>query len=364
MRDMNDLKNAFGKADAGFVSNVYQTLASLQASEKRRTVKRSGFRLAAAIAVVCILSTITVLAATNTWGILDFITGRGQARVLPEAADMVQKDVAQSGGQTGFGSFEVREAIFDGKNVYLVIDVKPSNLKYLLLGPDASPLDPIGSLGPSFSDKSGTIEEYANDNHLEMINTSVGISGVNSVDYLLNEDGTLVYMLNGSYASSSLQATIEVDYAMAPFVRREGKMAIDAENIQRSTFLVALDNSGVKAVATSTAPAAFNNFGVQVDKVTLFGSSMAVYADIEYSVIDDEKFARAKDGLWFDFVDERGNVLPSGAALWGGVEAFDETHFIQRTTLQAAEALPAEISLRCFDFSEKDRYETQTLEMK
>lgn len=364
MRDMNDLKNAFGKADDGFVSNVYQTLASLQASEERRTVKRSGFRLAAAIAVICILSTVTVLAATNTWGILDFLTGRGQAIVLPEAADMVQEDVAQSGGQTEFGSFEVREAIYDGRNVYLVIDVKPSNPKYLLLGPDASPLDPIGNLGPSFSDKSGTIADYAKDNHLEMINTSVGISGVSSVDYLLNEDGTLVYMLNGSYASSSLQATIEVDYAVAPFVSREGKMAIDAENIQRSTFLVALDNSGVKAVSTSTAPAAFGDFGVQVDKVTLFGSSMAIYADIEYSVIDDGKFARAKDGIWFDFVDEQGDVLPSGAALWGGVEAFDETHFIQRTTLQAAETLPAEISLRCFDFSEKDRYEIHTLGMK
>lgn len=364
MRDLNDLKKAFGEADAGFVSNVYRTLENIRANESRKPVRKAGFSLAVVVTVICILSAGTVLALTNSWGILDFINGRTQSQVLPDAAGMVQKDVVQSGWQTGFGTFKVREAIYDGKNVYLVVDVKPSDPKYLLLGTDASPNDPIAAMGPFFSEIPGTIADYARDNNLEMINTSVGISGVNSVDYLLNEDGTLVYMINGSYTSGLAQADIEVNCAVAPFVSRDGRMVIDSENIQRSTFSVTLTNSGVKGTVTSTGPVEYSDFGVRVDKVTLIGSSLAIYANVEYSVIDHEKFAQVKDGLWFDFVDHEGNVVPLGVASWGGVDVLDEDHYIKRTSLQASEEMPAEITLRCTDVSQKDRGETHTFEMK
>lgn len=364
MRDIKDLKNAFGKADAGFVNNVYQTLENIRAQEARKPVKRMGLRLAAVIAAVLILSTGTVLAVTNTWGILDFLSGRTNTGVLPEAAGLVQKDVVQSSSQTEFGTFEVREAIYDGMNVYLVVDVKPASPKYLLLGPDAYPEDPISNLGPHFSEKTGTIADYARENNLEMINTSLGISGVSSVDYLLNEDGTLVYMINGSYTSDLAQEEIEVSYAVAPFVNKEGKTYIDSKTILRSAFTVTLKNSGMMGTVTSTAPTDYSDFGVRVDKVTLKGSAVAIYAEVEYSVIDKEKFAAVKDGLWFNFVDNEGNVLPHGVATWGGVEALDENHFVQRSSLQAVESMPGEINLRCFEFAEKEHHETHTFEMK
>ncbi|MDF2839179.1 MAG: hypothetical protein K0S60_882, partial [Evtepia sp.] len=366
MRDITDLRNAFGQADDGFVNNVYQTLAGMQINENRKPVKKIGFRLVAVIAIVCMLSTGTVLALTNPWGILDFLSGRRtDVKVLPEAVDIVQKEVAQIGSQTEFGTFAVREAVFDGKNVYIVVDVKPSSQGYLLLGPDAFPSDPIGNMGPLFSDKTGTIADYARENNKEMIRTSVVISSVNhSVDFLLNEDGTLVYMLNGSYAGDSAQEDIKMTCVAAPFVSREGTVVIDELNMKRTTLSVTLRNSGMKETVTSAMPVVYSDYGIRVDKVTLNGSSMAIYADIEYTVIDKEKFAETDDGLWFEFLDGNGKRVPAGASSSGSVEAVDENHFIQKTSLQASETLPNEIILRGYTFWEENRYETHTFNME
>lgn len=115
---------------------------------------------------------------------------------LHEAANIVQNDVSQKGGQTEYAAFAVHEAVLDGKNTYIVVDIKPTSPEYLLLGADASLFDPIGNMGPLFSSKTGTIADYARENNKEMINTSVAIAGVNcSVDYLLEDSGTLVSLI-------------------------------------------------------------------------------------------------------------------------------------------------------------------------
>jgi hypothetical protein len=284
---------------------------------------------------------------------------------LPEAAGIVQKEVSQKGSQTEFGNFAVREAVFDGKNVYIVVDVKPSSQGYLLLGPDASPSDPISNMGPLFSGKTGTIADYARENNKEMINTSVVITDVNcSVDYLLEDDGTLVYMLNGGYTGNSAKEDIKITCVAAPFVSQKGTAVIDELNKKITSLSVTLKNSGTKETVTSTMPAIYSDCGVRVDKVTLCGSAMAVYADIEFTVIDKEKFAETSDGLCFEFLDDTGKRVPGGASSSGSVKAVDENHFIQKVSLQASETLPSEIIVRGYNCWEKNRYETHTFKMK
>ena len=366
MRNITKLRNAFGQADDGFVNNVYQTLAGMQINKDRKPVKRVFFRMAAVIAILCILSAGTVLAFTNTWGILDFLSGRRtDVKVLPEASDIVQKDVSQKASQTEFAAFTVREAVFDGQNVYIIVDAKPSGSEYLLLGPDASPSDPIGNMGPLFSDKTGTISDYARENNKKMVNTSVVISGVNcSVDFLLEDDGTLVYMLNGDYTVDSNASDVKLTCVAAPFVSRDGALSIDELDKKATTLSVTLKNSGTQDTVTSTVPAVYSDCGVRVDKVTLTGSAMAIYAEIEFTVIDKEKYAEANDGLWFEFLDDAGKRLPDGASSDGGVTTVDENHFIQKASLQASETLPSEIILRGYNCWEKNRYEAHTFGMK
>lgn len=125
-----------------------------------------------------------------------------------------------------------------------------------------------------------------------------------------------------------------------------------------------LKNSGTKGMVTSTEPVVYSDCGVRVDKVTLTGSAMAIYADIEYTVIDKEKFAGTDGGLWFEFVDENGNWLPSGASSGEGIIKIDEYHYVQKVSLQASETLPSRIILRAYNGLGENRYETHVFEMK
>lgn len=133
---------------------------------------------------------------------------------------------------------------------------------------------------------------------------------------------------------------------------------------KETVLSVTLKNSGTKETVISEMPAIYSDCGVRVDKVTLTGSAMAIYADIEFTVIDKEKFAETDDGLWFEFLDDTGKRLPDGASSSGSVEAIDENHYILKVSLQASERLPSEIILRGYNCWEKNRYETHAFEMK
>ncbi len=77
MRNMNDLKNAFGEADTAFHNNVYRTLRELQASKEKAHMKKINMRfIAAVVTISTLMIATTALALSNAWGILDFLTGR------------------------------------------------------------------------------------------------------------------------------------------------------------------------------------------------------------------------------------------------------------------------------------------------
>ncbi len=84
---------------------------------------------------------------------------------------------------------------------------------------------------------------------------------------------------------------------------------------------------------------------------------MAIYTEIEFTVIDKDKYIATENGLWFEFIDENGNRLPFGADSAGSIEATDAAEpvdgnpgsFIQKGSLRAAETLPEEITLRGYN---------------
>lgn len=365
MRNMTDIKNAFGKADDSFVNNVYHTLTDIQLNMDRKPAKKIHFSLVATIIIVCVLSTGTALALSNTWGILDFLSGRRvDVTVLPKASEVLQEEVPQQGNQTGFAAFKVREAVYDGQSVYIVLDVKPSSPKYLLLGPDAEPSDHISNMGPIFSSETGTIADYAQANHKVLMSTSVGISGANcSIDYLLEEDGTLVYMIDGGYGDNSSAPVVELKCVALPFVVENGKYTRDMDGKKSTILSATLKNTGTQEKMTSTESAVYSNCGVRVDKITLKGSAMSTYAEIEFTVVNADKYAES-DGLFFEFLDRYGERIPNGAGSGGGIEAIDNTRFTTKVSLQAMEKLPSEVILRGYSYSDNTKYETHTFEMK
>ena len=367
MQNIKDLGNAFGRADNGFVDNVYDTLADLQKKQVKKPVINKKLCFVVAAAIICILLTGVALAATNTWGVLDFLHERKNGTaVLPQASGIIQTNVPQAAEPMDFASFSVREAAFDGHNFYIIVDVKPTSDEYLLMGPDAYPQDPVGNMGPVFNGKTGTIADYAEANGQKMIQTNVGVSDVNGagLEYLLQQDGTFTYMINGSIIDDSDKTNLELKCIVATFENQDGREVILQENIKRSSFNITLENTGISELVSSIVPAEYASCGVRIDNITLKASELAVYAEISYTVIDEVKFAATDTGLQFEILDSDGNRFPDGAAVGGGTNTKDGVHYVQESSIGAMETLPREITVRGYNIWDKNRYETNTFEMR
>ena len=197
-----DFRTAFGKPDADFVSCVQNTLHRLR--EEERPMKRK-LSLSAAIAVAaCLIVATAALAAASHWGAVRLPESGGrQRRAAGSGGDRRHRPAAGGAARGKLASFRLREAVYDGEYVYMVVDATPAD-GLLLLGPGLLPLDAMRNLTKEDSDAM-TIGEYAGENDLQMaivgISTAAAAEGaedaITSFDWRLEADGTLVFMLSG-----------------------------------------------------------------------------------------------------------------------------------------------------------------------
>ena len=338
--------------------------------------KSFGATVAACIVVVLAMSGVA-LAMTNTWGILDFLSGRG---VLPEASEIVQTlppqeivqtTESQESSASELATFFVREAVFDGQTINIVVDVKPESPDYLLVGMGAGLDDPIRNTSvwyeQIFEGNDETVREYAEKNDKIPLYAAVTpfVDGlfVNGcgIDIRPEADGSLVYMLSGPYVSDSPQLTLDLRCFSALY-SDDGRPIQDRTE---SALTVTLQNSVVLASAANVNTAEYADYGVRVDRITLKNSPLAIYAEIEYTVIDEEIY-KPEDGVGFAFVDENGNNLPDGRIGGSTVPADDSgTRFISTTSIQAAETMPETLILRAFNIWDREQpSEYHTFEMR
>lgn len=360
MKRREDFLEAIGPADPGFVANIQHTLADLQRKEDERPVKKASISFALIMAIVMIAA---VAMAAARWGVFDFIASRGgEGKVLPEATELVQQDVAQQGGETASATFVLREAAFDGKALYMVVAVTPANGDTMLLGTDALPSDRMSNMGPRYEGETMTIAEYAAQNgRARLVHTNVASipatdgeeSLVNSLDYILEEDGTLVYMLTGACETQEDSLPVELVCITSPF--EDGGISMD--KVEKVSLTFTLRAARPDHAVASREPAIFSDCGVRVDRVILSGTAMSTHVRVEYTVVDEAAFDLTDDGLWFEFLDENGEVIEDGATGSGSVAPVGEG-LVQESALIAMETLPGRITVRGYNAWEKNRYES------
>ena len=385
-----DFRTAFGKPDADFVSCVQNTLRRLR--EEERPMKRK-LSLSAAIAVAaCLIVATAALAAASHWGLFDFLNQGGDSGALPEAAEIVATDPPQEGGAGKLASFRLREAVYDGEYVYMVVDATPAD-GILLLGPGLLPPDAMRDLTKEDSDAM-TIGEYAEANDLQMaivgISTAAAVEGaediVTSMDWHLEADGTLVFMLSGEAprgAGDAFETTLlcsvtplvsaaEGEGIIMQYFEEDGEepvskyigYAVDESHIQRSELAFALSAAEPSATRTYDLDAAYPDCGVRVERVTFEPSPMALYYEIRFTITDEAAYAATEDGVQFEFLDANGERLPDGATMSGQTAAQADGSFVQSGSLAAQSDLSQIAALRAFNCWTKERYESHELTLE
>ena len=386
-----DFRTAFGKPDADFVSCVQYTLRRLR-EEEERPMKRK-LRLSAAIAVAaCLILATAAFAAASHWGLFDFLDQGAGSGTLPEAAEIVATDPPQEGGEGELASFRLRETVYDGEYVYMVVDATPAD-GMLLLGPDMLPPDAMRDLTKEDSDAM-TIGEYAEANDLQMaivgISTAAAAEGaedaITSFDWRLEADGTLVFMLSGEAPQgmgdafettllcsvTPLVSAAEGEGIIMQYFEEDGEEPVskyigydvDEAHIQRSELAFALTAAGPAEAQAYDLGAAYPGCGVRVERVTFEPSPMALYYEIRFTITDEAAYAATEDGVQFEFLDANGERLPDGATMSGQTAAQADGSLVQSGSL-SAQSDPSQIAaLRAFNCWTKERYESHELTLE
>lgn len=362
MKTADDFKHAIGTADEAFAACVRRSVAQLIASEEEPKVKKHGWIITFAL----LLMSAVALATAAKWGVLDFLTRSSTGAPLPEATELIQTDIAQHGGETAAATISLREAVYDGNAVYMVLEAKPTSNDILLIGPDAMPEDKMVNFGSQFTEKDGTLADYAlTRNKCRLVWVSLGDAAaqdgldgiVDSIDYLLEEDGTLAIMIKGANLGNT--ETLPVSLVCVT-----NEQTVDQPQNQRATLDFTLSKAPDGVRATSTQNAVFADCGVEVTQITLTQSPIATYVRITFNVIDEAAFAQTDDGLWFEFLDESDRRLAGGAIGIGSVSQCADGGYEQIDSLFAMETLPDAVTLRAYNCWTKDRYETHTIPLK
>ena len=349
-----------------------RTLTALR--KKEVPIVKKKMTLALALLLATLLLGSVALAAAGYWGLLDFVGRYGGTHIPDNAPDYIQTDVAAF--ETEDLSIAVREMYYDGRYLQAVVDVKPRDPKTLLISGMYSTSDYYANLLPDVTDQedSRTIAQYFRDGGYEkllVISPVVTCENDAGQGCFLQEDGTLTFYLEAGYNEPQSTRDVELRLLIQTCTDPENNRMDHSLN-EHVTFPLTLTVSEgvIPAVYVCDVPQDFPEAGIRVDRLTIEVLPLNIYATIEYSVIDEERYVPLEYALWLEFIDpDSPETLPalqrldSGMTSTGGTEVVGDGRFIQRETLGVNE-LRDEYVLRAFDAWTKERYESCTFTMR
>lgn len=351
MKTARDFREAFPPMDEGFRRAV---LHALDETGKERMIVKKKLRVSVVIAAVIVLLTAVAVAAGKTLGVFDFIGHHGTP--LPQAEQQLQTGMVQEGGEMDNMTVILREAVCDGRYAYLVFDMKPKG-NALLVGEGMMPQDPAWNLSQDLPEDK-TIAQWAEENHDDrIIEGSVqcvtpGVMEDTSGVTLRMADGTLSVRLEGE-CTGEAEKQLTFRCLTVPLSPETGEP--DEEHMQEAMMTVTLRIDPPLWTRTLTAPVEFADCGVRVDGMTLQGTVMSVYADIEYTVTDFSAYRKAFDtsSAYFRIRDASGTLYENGT-MDGGFVRSEQDCFHQFTDLQAMEKPLSDAVLEIIDWAHRD----------
>lgn len=278
------------------------------AAKEEQTVKMKKF-VAIALAMVLVLSASVGIA--EELGLFDFLARTMGQEVLPGANELVKTDVAF--GETDAVTYTIRQAVYDGKAVALLVEMRAKDDKTFLMGQAWSPDEPIRdyqyfTVGIDPNDER-TIAQYAADHgYTRFANASVE---VNMGDYSgLDEWNNNVLTVLYSFSAEGEELVLPLEY----YSRTYTLDSTDAP--QRVPDTITLKAAAPLWQVSSDESFDAPGFGVRVDGITITGTAVQSYFTIRYTITDLEKVNSL--GWNFNLLDLNKEYLPRGVLGMGG----------------------------------------------
>lgn len=375
-------------------SLVQHTLLAAQGKEKIYMKKKVS--LAAAFALLAVMLCAAALAAANRWGMLDFVDRYAVEHYIPaDAQDYVETDVADM--ENEWVTASIRELYYDGRVSRMTVDVTPKGENVLLLGEDVSMEDPFINLTHEYvmdgeNDMRSVYQVIKDEGYEQAYTVNVYLKGAEegiisgSMDYILGEDGTLTIFSQDEYADDLPQRDVIISAIVLPFdqpITPESHPNYEKRvMLEVPVTLTAAVNptdqpmgeGEIANVYVNKAPAEYESAGVRVDRVRIEVKPQEIYATVEYTVTDREKYDATDDGLWFEFIDPMKQGDPweqrlaaglSGGGSSGPVDGdLDTATTYRQTETLGKNELYETYTLRAYNAWEKNRYETREIEMR
>lgn len=350
------------------VNTAYSKVLSCKENENIREFiimrKKHKKRLILLTAILTLVLGTTALASIKYWGLNDFFAKTGK-QLPQQASSLIETNIAQDNVQNDLVHFKVREAICDNKSIYIVIEAKPVNPeKYLLLTMDTRYDDPTTNMG--IETKNGeTLNNYAKETNRQMLYVNPSLYDKEtylsySADYTTEEDGTVVYILKSDNVTLSKKLTITCN-TIVNTIDSEGnygepiKDSFDFQLTNKSTEVVVYYKPDTSDVV--------NNTGVIVDSIKLSKTELGLYSELTFHIASyatKETLKLIEEALWFEYLDESGNVWDSGLSGIGSINKISDNIFVQKNNFSAQE-LPGSVTIRGFDCMNKTRLGSVTL---
>ena len=352
MKTSEDFREAFPPMDEGFRRAV---LHALDETGKERMMVKKKIRVSVVVAAVIVLLAAVALAAGKTLGVFDFMGNHGTP--LPQAGQQLQTGMVQEGGELDDMTVTLREAVCDGRYAYMVFDMKPKG-NVLLVGEGMTPQDPAWNLSQDLPEDK-TIAQWARENHYDrIIEGSVqcvtpGVMEETSGVAMRMADGIVSVRLEGE-CTGEAETQLAFRCQTVPLSPETGEP--DGEHMQEATMTVTLRIDPPLWTRTLSAPVDFAECGVRVDSMTLQGTVMSVYADIDYTVTDANAYHKAFDarGAYFRMRDESGRLYEN-VTMGGGFVGAEKDRFHQFSDLQAREEPLTDVVLEIIDLTQHNK---------
>ena len=337
MKYGEDFRREFPHAEEGFKDAMHQSLMTLHDEERRAPMRFKP--LIALILVVLLMMSAGIAATIEEWSLFTSVPEYMQTASEEEQA-LMKSSFSPVTTHGRIADVTVREAIYDGFAVYLVLDIVHSDPTAFLMPDENVDLsEPAGSVVTGWP-YDMTLEDYAR---------SLGFTSFRRVDVALSLGGmvippTLEAYENGVFTFCLRQQILNPDDIMKPSITTQCVTHIWNQGFLEADLTIPAQPLLEVKASPPEVTHTFEHCGVALSNVTLYRTMLTTYVTADVTITDQEAFDARTMVYYIRASDSTGNSLHVGYFNVGGFMQHGTPPTYQYSSTVSMHKLPDEIS--------------------